>query len=201
MNDPSPYQPPLPQGPSNSPYPLVGEPAVVKVFGILHLVFAGLGIFGAAWGLFIVFAGNPFLKLAPATPQMQAQIDMRTKLDPMTLATNGLSLLIAVPMIVAGIQLLKNRKTALKWSNLYAYASLGVKAITLVLVVLFVVPSMTEVGKTLLPSSSPGGENIMGSVMAGAAIGGVIVSCIYPILTLILLNRPRVKAWFAQLPG
>lgn len=201
MNEPSPYQPPLPQTPSDIPYPLVGEPAVVKVFGILHLVFAALGIISAIWGLFIVFAGNPFLKMAPSSPEIQAQLDMQAKLNPMTIATNTLSLFVAALMIIAGIQLVKNRKTALKWSNWYAFASLGAKAISLVLVILFVVPAMREIARTMIPGSASGGEGAMGMMMAGGAIGSVAVTCIYPILTLILLNRPKVKAWFAHLPG
>lgn len=199
MNESSPYQPPLPQEPSNLPYPLVGEPVVVKVFGILHLVFAGLGILGASWGLFIAVVGNPFLKLAPSSPQIQAQLDMQAKLNPMTIVTNSLSLLIAVPMIIAGVQLLKKRKTALKWSNIYAFSSLGAKAIALVLAFIFVIPAMQEVATTIVPSSD--GGKAMGKFMVVGAIGGVLVSLIYPVLTLVLLNRPRVKAWFAHLPG
>lgn len=200
MHDPSPYQPPLPQDTSSNPYAHVGEPAVVKVFGILHLVFAGIGIILASWGLFIVIAGNPFLRLTETTPQMQAQIEMQSKLNPMGLATNSLALLVAVPMIIAGIQLLKKRKTALKWSNLYAFSSLGAKAINLALTLIFVMPIMQEATKAILPSSS-GAGSAMGIAMIGGAIGSVAVSCIYPVLTLILLNRPNVKAWFSRLPG
>ena len=198
MHESSLYQPPLPQEPSNNPYAYVGEPAVVKVFGILHLIFAGLGILSVCWGLFIVIFGNPLLKLTPSTPQMQAQMEAQAKLHPMTVATSILSLLVAVPMIIAGIQLLKSRKTALKWSNIYAFSSLGAKVSNLILIVI-AIPTMLEISKTLMPSSA--GVDGMGMAMVGGAVGSVVVTCLYPVLTLILLNRPAVKAWFAHLPG
>ncbi len=115
MNEPSPYQPPLPQGPP-SIQPLVGEPPSVKVFGILHLIFAGLGVITALWGLFIAVVGNPFLKLAGSTPHMNAQLEaqmaMQEKITPMSITSSILSLLVAIPMITAGILMLKNAETA-----------------------------------------------------------------------------------------
>jgi hypothetical protein len=191
MNETSPYQPPMPQEPSDIAYPLVGEPAVVKVFGILHLVFAGLGILGASWGLFIALVGNPL-------PQSQAQLNMQAKLNPMTIATNSLSVLIAVPMIIAGIQLLKKRESALKWSNIYAFSSIGAKVVGSVFTFIFGIPAMREVAATIVPSAD--GGKAMGTFMVAGAIGAMLVSFIYPVLSLVLLNRPRVKAWFAHLP-
>jgi len=206
MNDPSPYQPPLPQGPTSIPPELLGEPAAVKVFGVLHLVFAGLGIISAVWGLFIAVIGNPFLKLTAANPEMSrhldAQLAMQAKINPMSITAAILSMIVAIPMIIAGIQLLKRRKNALMSSNTYAWSSLGAKLINLVLTVTILVPAMQEMtrgitGGAPMPAGFPG---IMSGFMAGAAIGGVLVSSIYPILTLVLLNPAAVKAWFASVP-
>ncbi len=95
---------------------MLGEPPAVKVFGILHLVFAAFGLIGAGWGLFVALVGNPFLKFSPAG-QMDAQVAMQTKISPMTITSGILSLLVAIPMIIAGIQLLQKRRNGLKWSN------------------------------------------------------------------------------------
>ncbi len=179
---------------------MLGEPPAVKVFGILHLVFAGLGLLGAVWGLFIEVVGNPFLKFSPPD-QMDAQIAMQAKIGSMTITSSILSLLVAIPMIIAGIQLLKKRRNGLKWSNTYAWSSLGAKLINLVLALTIMIPAMQEMTQGMLANSkAPSAmSGIMSGFMAVGTIGGVVVSCIYPILALALLNRPATKAWFATL--
>ncbi|MES2921274.1 MAG: hypothetical protein V4819_07000 [Verrucomicrobiota bacterium] len=201
MSEPSPYQPPLPQGPASIPPAMLGEPPAVKVFGILHLVFAGIGLIGAVWGLVIAAVGNPFLKFTPAGPELDAQIALQEKINPMTLTSGILSLLVAVPMIVAGIQLLRKRKNGLKWSNTYAWSSLGAKLINLVLAVTIMIPAMQEMTQGILAQSkAPSAvSGIMSGFMAAGTILGIVITCVYPILTLVLLNRPATKTWFASL--
>jgi hypothetical protein len=202
MDEASPYQPPLPQGPPSLPGMNVAPPAV-KVFGILHLVFAGLGIISAIWALFIALVGNPFLKMAGANrqlgEQMDAQLALQAKINPVSITSSTLSLLVAIPMIVAGVLLLKERKNALKWSNTYAWSSLGAKLINLVLTATILVPAMQEMMRGITKSTPMPGQasDIMSLAMSGGAIGGVLVSCTYPILTLVILNRPVTKEWFA----
>lgn len=203
----SPHQPPLPQGPPGLPLVFPVEPPSVKVFGILHLVFAGLGILGALWGLFIAMMGNPFLALTQGSPgmnaQMEAQLAMQEKVKPMSIASAVLSLLVAIPMIVAGVRLLKKRGSGLKWSNIYAWSSLGAKAVNLALTMGILIPAMQEMTRTIVGSSRMPGfaSSIMSGSMIGGAIIGVLVPCIYPALVLIILNRPTTKEWFARQPG
>ena len=200
MNEPSLHEPSLSHGSPVFPPALLDEPPAVKVFGILHLVFAGLGLIGAGWGLFVALVGNPFLKFSPAG-QMDAQIAMQTKISPMTITSGILSLLVAIPMIIAGVQLLKKRRNGLKWSNTYAWSSLGAKLINLVLAVTIMIPAMQEMTQGMLASSkAPAAvSGMMSGFMAVGTIGGVVISCVYPILALVLLNRPATKAWFATL--
>ncbi|RYD23434.1 MAG: hypothetical protein EOP88_04135 [Verrucomicrobiaceae bacterium] len=206
MDPASPYQPPLPQGPPDFPLTYAGDPPAVKVFGILHLVFAGLGILFAAWGLFVAIVGNPILKLQSAPgmeSQVQAQLDMQEKIKPMTLTSGVLSLLVAVPMIIAGVRLVKKRGSGLKWSNIYAFSSLAAKAVNLVLTFTVMVPAMEEMTRTIIGSSGApaSASGVLSGVMMGSAVGGVLITCVYPVLTLILLNRPPVKDWAARQPG
>ena len=206
MNEPSPFQPPLPQGPASIPPALIGVPPAVNALGVMHLVFAGLGLVSALSGLVIAFMGNPFLTMTATHPelagQMEAQMTMQEKIKPMTITSSILSLLVAIPMIIAGIALVKKRKSGLKWSNTYAWSSLGAKLINLILAITIMVPAMQEMArgmfaKTPVPAGVTG---IMSGFMAGGAIGGVVVSAVYPIVTLVLLNRPATKAGFASLP-
>lgn len=202
MSDPSPYQPPLPQGPAVPPLPQ-DKPAVANVFGIMHLVFATFGVFSAAWGLFIAVAGNPFLKMS-GMPEgqnpMQAQLAMQEKLQPVTIINSGFSLVVAVPMIIAGILLLRGRRNAVKWSNGYAVTSLLAKVVNMVLAATIVIPAMKGMTEGIMNDSGAPSQMkdvISGSMVIGA-IGGSLVACIYPVLTLILLNRAEVKTWFAN---
>jgi len=187
------------------PYFITEMPPVVKVLGILHLVFAGFGLLSAVWALFIAVVGNPFLKLMPASPQMSAQMElqlsMQEKIKPFTLTTTALSLLVAIPMIIAGVKMLRKHKDGLKWSNIYAVSSLGAKVVNVILTVTILIPAMREMTQQMMGGSRlPGSaESMMGGFMAGGAIIGVIISCVYPLLTLVLLNRTAPKAWFASL--
>lgn len=204
MNEPSPYQPPNFHGSVEEPSfpPPVGDPPEVKVFGILHLVFAGIGLLGAIWSLFVALAGNPFLKSAEGghriSPQVSEQLAMQAKTQPMTIILGILSLVVAAVMITAGVKLLQRRRDGLIWSNRYAYLSIGVKIVNLVLVILILIPALQalqhDVGVSQdLPESFSG---TMSAMMIGGAIGGVLVSFAYPVLSLVLLNRKRTKAWF-----
>ncbi len=187
------------------PYFITEMPPVVKVLAILHLVFAGLGILSAVWGLFIALVGNPFLKLMPSTPQMSAHLDaqvaMQEKILPLTLTTSIFSLLVAIPMITAGVKMLKKHKDGLKWSNIYAISSLVAKVVGMVLSATILIPAMREMSRSVMtgPGIPSGAETMMSSLMVASAIGGALISCAYPLLTLILLNRAAPKAWFASL--
>jgi len=183
---------------------MMGDPPVVKVLAIMHLVFAGIGIMSAVWALLIAIVGNPFLKMMPHNPQMdahlQTQMEMQQRIQPMSLTSGVLSLIVAVPMIIAGIRMLKKKRDGLKWSNRYAFISLGAKAVNLILTFTILLPAMRAMSAGMMPNSSmPGGmEDMMSGFMIGGTIGGVLLSCLYPILTLVLLNRPQVKEWFAR---
>jgi hypothetical protein len=200
-----PYQPPQPPEFTQLPPGMTTEPPVVKIFGVLHLVFAGLGLLGGAWSLLLVVVGNPFLKLFPQTGPMaksiEAQLAMQDRVMPATLTTGILSLLVAVPMIIAGILLLKRRRNGLKWSNRYACLSLAAKCVSLVLTVVIVVPAMREMMQAAKGGVRTPGlpDDIMSIFMVAGAVIGVIASCVYPLLSLVLLNRPRVKEWAAGL--
>ncbi len=180
------------------------EPAMVKVFGILHLIFAGIGTLATLWGLFIVLVGNPFLKMIPESKQrnaqIQAQLVMEERIMPMTVISSTLALALAVIMVIAGIRLLKKRRSGLKWSNLYASTSLAAKGVNLIMTLLIGIPAMKEMTRSL-SAGAGSAESAMSSVMIASAIFGVLITCSYPILTLILLNRPAIKAWFASREG
>lgn len=126
----------------------IGEPQTVKIFGILHLVFAAFGTMGIAWALLTAVTGNPFASFGPQTPEMAAQAEMQAqmqdKLMPMNVISNVIAIVVTILMVLAGIKLLKKKKDALKWSNRYAIASIFAKVVGLIMTFAFMMPVMKE---------------------------------------------------------
>jgi hypothetical protein len=54
-------------------YAQLGQPQTVKVFGIMRVIFAGFGLLGAVWSIFVIVVGNLFFYFIPQTPEIAAQ--------------------------------------------------------------------------------------------------------------------------------
>ncbi len=180
-------------------YAQLGQPQQVKVLGIMHLVFGGIGVLTILWSLFVIIIGNPFLKLAGNTPEMQMQAKLEADMIGYTIAATVLMILVTVLIITAGVLLVKGRKNGLKWSNYYAWASIGTKIINVIVSIVYVLPMTQELMKQTTPSvgAMKGGFE---AIMIGSMLMSFLIPLIYPVLTLILLNRPYVKTWFANQP-
>ncbi|QTN32864.1 hypothetical protein HZ994_11180 [Akkermansiaceae bacterium] len=203
MEQPPPLTPQEMAAAQGSGYHQLGQPQSVKILGIFHLILGAYGLATTAIGTYVAFAGNPFLGLMPKTPEMaaqaQIQAEMQEKVMPATIIGLVMALIITALIIVAGIKLLKKRRDGLKWSNMYAWTSLAGKAVSLVLAFAYTIPMMKE-----MTSAMSGGAGAMpvafGSMMVVTTVLSVVVMCSYPILCLILLNRPATKQWFAAQP-
>lgn len=184
-------------------YADLGQPQTVKVFGIMHVIFAGFGLLMSVWAVFVIVVGNPFLNLMPKTPEMaaqaKAQAAMQESMMPMTIISTVLTVLVGAMMLKAGILLLKQRRGGLRWSNRYAWASLASKVANIALAFIYTLPAMKSV--TAMPgatSALPPGQ--MEIIMIGTTLLTIVAMSAYPIIALILLNRPKTKEWFANRP-
>ncbi len=186
----------------NTEYSHIAQPQTVKIFGIMHVLLGVYGLGATALGILTVWVGNPVYKFMPKTPvlakQMQMEAQMQDRMMVASVIALGMTVVLAVLILLAGIKLLKKRRGGLVWSNRYAWASLAAKVVTLVLTFLYTIPAMREIAVD--PALPAAAQAVMRSTMAIGAVVGVVVTCIYPILTLILLNRPSTKAWFANQP-
>lgn len=184
-------------------YHQLGQPQSVKILGIFHLILAAYGLATTAIGIYVAFVGNPFLAMMPKTPEMtaqaQIQADMQEKVMPATIIGLVMALIITVLILVAGIKLLKKRRDGLKWSNRYAWTSLAGKAVSLVLAFIYTIPMMKEM-TTAMSGGAGAMPGAFSTMMIVTTVLGVVVMCAYPILSLILLNRPATKEWFAAQP-
>ncbi len=185
---------------SPPPMPLANPPGQIKVLGILHLVFAGLGVVIALFGLISQRFNESVLRMQENAGGIQeAQARVSRSLTEATQSINwfgcGSSILLAIPLVVAGLGLLKGRRSGLAWSNGYAWTSILLKIIYVVLVLTLVIP---EINRLLVGFESQGPEvkifaDIMKPTMIATLVATPIVSCIYPILVLVLLNRESVR--------
>lgn len=201
MEQPPPLTPQEMTARQTAEYANVGQPQTVKIFGIMHVIFAGFGLLSLIWTVILLTAGNPVFLFMPKTPEIAAQIKaqeaMQGQMMSVTVVSGLLTLVIGSIMLVAGIQLLKKRKAGLKWSNRYAWTSLAGKAVNIVLAFAFTMPVMKN------SLASGGGSLPVGApeaIMIGSIVFGIVLTCLYPILALVLLNRPTTKAWFAAQP-
>jgi hypothetical protein len=164
------------------------RPTAVTVFGILNIVFAALGFFGALASvmLFMAVAGtikNPVIQLIHDNPTYAAWMKISIVLG----------LLVSLALLAAGIGLLMLKPWARIVSILYAIYSI------VMLIVGSVVNYFFLIQPLLQQAQQKQGPEAAGAV--GGAIGGMFVSCfglIYPVLLLIFMLRPNIKAAFGQ---
>jgi hypothetical protein len=198
----SPYLPPASPPP---PMPSGGmpEPSAVKVFGILHLILAGLGLLFGVWSLLAKQANSIFVR--PGTPGYEAQLRYMDEVHWVSVMTGLFMLLLAGLLLVAGLKLVRSRPDGVAWSHRYAWASIATKAISLVVTVAVLLPAIQRMTGEMMPPPAgmpPGSaesmENIMKTVISVSTTAGPIISCLYPALALFFLSRPKVKEWVAR---
>lgn len=202
------------------------EPGRIKVFGIIHIIFGGLGLVGSAFGVVALLVLNPVLswleemirqEIPPGDvtgPEVVAMLEsfgaMRTLMNDLSLlywVSSVTGLVVAVLILWAGIRLVKKRKDAVRCSNIYTWASI-VKWLLYLGLYLVTGPAAMKgyygklesiTGGSGVPA--PGGMNLMQFQevigVASTVIGGVL-ALIYPILAFAMLNKTLVKDFLAR---
>lgn len=203
MDENSPYQAPLQSGPPVLPQG--PPPTAVKVFGILHLVLAGLGVIFALMGLFSAQFQSMIHSMTPDDPSIVVQRRYQEDLWPVTVMNSMFNLGIAALLLVAGLKLVQAKADGIMWSNRYAWTSIVTKLISLVVIVAYVLPLTNRLMGEIVGNTRgmpAGSANFMTGTMKHVTtiitIATPILACIYPALALFFLNRPAVKAWASR---
>lgn len=200
----------MPQAPPNLAMDTVIEPASIKVFGIFHLIIAGLGSIATIFGLVMLQFSNQFSKLMTMAPpgtssgassqQEQAVIKYLGETRTYTYMTSGFSIILAVMLIIAGIGLLKKRESGRVMSIRYAWASIAAKVITLVMMLTFMMPATTRYNEAMFSSIGSGMGSTMNLVTQISQLVGLAMTLIYPIVVLIMMHKEKVKTFLAAQP-
>ena len=211
----------IPQPPSFSPGDL--EPGRIRVFGIMHIVFGALGLLGGSFFVAMLLVVDPLVlwfqdlveselpsgsAVPPEAEMMIGAFDALRILMKELALLNWIhaltSLVVAVLILVAGIRLVKKRRNAVQSSNLYSWASVGRRLIYLVLFLTTGVQAMRRYHAKIeeltgaASASAPGSLNMMQlQEVFGAAttVLSTFVALVYPILALVMLNKPLVKGY------
>ena len=193
---------PIEQPPSMSPDDI--EPGRLRVFGVCHIVFGGLGLMNVVGGVAMQFFQQSLSALTQSSGPdevQEIQNEMYRDLAVYTWITITMSLIVGVLILLSGIALIKRRQSSVRLSNMYVLSSLIAKAGGIVLFLLVATPviggavnSMLAQTKAPLPGWVGGLQVFIGVVGALS----VLLSAIYPLCALIMLNRPQVRQYLAK---
>ena len=188
--DTNPFQSPAP-GPSG-PAPTGTRPTALLVFGILNSVFGLLGLCGTAASSAMFFVDLPQDPGMPNPALELIRSDSTYRLIMQTMIVLGC--LASLALLVGGIGLLLVKAWGRTLSIGYAwYAIVSVVAGMLVNWLYLLQP--------MLAQGEAGGLGQAAAI--GGAVGGMISGCfsvIYPVMLLIFMYRPAVRAAFGPPP-
>ena len=174
----------------------------------MHLILGIVGVIGGLFSVVMQLASKAMFKTLAETMEeeegaafLEQTIEYTEKLAAISYFDLLARVFIAVVIIIAGVSLLKAKRNSVKKSNLYAFVSIGLKALMLVIVIAVVIPATNEYYDALAAAGAeqPGVEMGLQKVLGSASQALTpVISMLYPILALILLNRKPVREWLAQ---
>jgi cytochrome bd-type quinol oxidase subunit 2 len=192
----------LPQPPPQIAAELIRPPGQIKVFAIIHLV---LAVYGFCTGIFGILSTLFFGKIMDMTQmggnaapaELQKMNDMMESLKPYNIMHAAFTLILAVMLLLAALSLLKNRDKGRKQSNFYAWTSIFFKVIYLLVNLFIIIPVTKAMTMSDLPPVSgqiATGIDLMVTIMP---VISILVTFIYPIVALVMLNHREVRDFLA----
>ena len=162
---------------------------IPKVLGVIHLVIGGITMVSGLIGVFSgksqadsykeTFAG----KGMDTTLVSDGVLESLAVLDFPTTMIAGFELLASVLMVVAGIGLLKYQGWGRLITNVYASMSLLLKGVNVYVMAVIAMPFYEA-----LIASDENMQIVGVGGMRAIVVGSIIVSAVYPVVALILVN-------------
>lgn len=186
--DSTPLAPPVMEQPSSVP----------KVFGIIHLVYAGLGMIGGLMGLanpaLAKFTTGPILETAKKTGKSTEAYESAVAETARYAMMNGVvQIALAILLLIAGLNLIKYQLKGAKLSKIWAVARIPL-AIVFSFLSMDATKRMMTTQNELIGTGNPSMDNMMETMGTVGIVFGILMVSVYPILTLIFLSRAKVMA-------
>lgn len=193
----SPYQSPsTPQEQPQPPSPsLATRPTSVTVFGILNLVFAGMGLLGLCCGLISMIG----MDLIP-NQQPNPVLDIMNENEAyriFSMVSMALGFVSTVALGLAGFGLLKMRPWGRQLSLVYAVYTIIAAIVTIIATWYWLFGPLMEAAD----KAPPGPERFSTLISAYGSVGSNCFSFIYPIFLLIFMMRSSFVEAFRKQQG
>jgi hypothetical protein len=169
------------------------KPKVIKVFGVLNVIFGGLGLLGTCIGLGAILAITSGLIPLPdgqSNPAFVTQ-DQNAFLYFYNIISAAVALLFAIVLLVSGIGLLQHKKwgrtTGLAWAAYCVLSTIVVSVVTWTHIYPYQLETMDEAAAAV-PN--------MEAILLGSMIFGNVLSVgylIYPGLFALFSSKPPFK--------
>lgn len=161
-----------------------------KVFGVIHICYAALGgivsLMGVAGMYMLRFlaekGGDEFKEIQP----------LASAYDGMSIymiVDAGIKVLFAVMLLAAGIGLLKRRAWSIKLSNFWSVS----RIVTAVGMMMWGLAVMSGFQDQLQAGQNAQQQQIQQISQNVGNVLGIVMVCIYPIVSLVFLSKKRVK--------
>ena len=183
--------------------PPEGWPTVI---GILAIIFGALGAIGAGCGAAALVAAPAFVNVIPEGPerdQLQQQLKQSMSHVPLQVGVQLIEFVLAIVLIVGGVQLLKRSRAAAKTLTIYAVGDLISNTLVLI------VGIMASSAQAKMMSENPEMQQQMpqgmqGFMRAAGVFGAVlewIFTAIWPVFLLLWFRRTKIKDSIATWGG
>ncbi len=162
------------------------RPSAVTAFGILNIVFGGLGVLCTPMSLI-------FLRIQRESDLPLSRVmNMNAGLFAYWVVVAALTVLSALALIAAGIGLLQMRP----WARVLSIAY-GIFSIIMGIVGIFV-NAVFVFGPAISAAGMGGREGVASLVGVTAGMAGGIIGLVYPVLLLVFMTRPRIRDAFQR---
>lgn len=200
---PAPEAPPTEAGDFVPVTPPEGWPTVI---GILSIIFGALGVLGAGCGAVGLVAAPVVVNLIPEGPErdeVQQSIQQSMTNVPLQVGVQLIEFVLAIILIVGGVQLLKRSRSAAKTLTIYAIGDLISNTLVLIVGVLAAgaQAKMISENPDMQQQMPQGVQGIMQALGVVGAVVGWVITAIWPVFLLLWFRRSKIKDSMATWGG